>query len=137
MAAQQEVRHGAERVQVSSPIEGLRQGHLRRNVGGRAWDQPGRGLERAGLIGIHGFDQAEVEHLHDVMAKPDATEVDVGWLDVPVHEAADVRFLERFADLLQDGNHAGGRQRTFLPDKRLQVRAFEELHREVQACRRL
>ena len=78
------------------------------------------------------LDQAEVEHLDEVVAQPEPPDVDVRRLDVAVHQAARVRLLQRLAHLAQDVDHAARGHRAVPPHQRLEVHPVEQLHHEVE-----
>ena len=66
--------------------------------------------ERINLVRVEHPRETEVKHLDKILAAPDPPEMDVGRLDVSMHQAACVRLLERIADLAKHMNHARRRQ---------------------------
>ena len=66
------------------------------------------------------------------MPQTDPADVDVGRLDVPVHQAGGVGLLQRLADLPQDVNHPLLRERALPPHQGLEVHPFQQLHHEVE-----
>ena len=78
------------------------------------------------------LDQAEVEHLDEVVVETHPAHVDVGRLDVAMHQPLRVRFGQRMAHLAQQEHGALGGHRTELPDQRLEVATVEQLHHVVE-----
>ena len=58
--------------------------------------------------------------------------MDVGGLDVAVHEPSNVRLLERGAHLTQNVHDSRGRHRTVLANQRVEVQSVEQFHDEVE-----
>ena len=78
------------------------------------------------------LDQAEVEHLDEVVVEPHAADVDVGRLDVPVHEPARMRVGERVAHLPEQEDGPVRRHGSELAHERLQVAPGQQLHHVVE-----
>ena len=106
--------------------------HLRRHVRGSAQCQAGDARQRivpgGGREGLH---QPEVEHLDEVVLPADASEVDIGGLDVPMHEPRVVGFLQRIADLAKDVDHARRGERPIPAHQRVEIDPFQQLHHQV------
>src|SRR6185503_21257382 len=113
-------------IQVGPAVHRLVERHFWRHVGRRAGSETDSGCNRM-LAGraIHGFYQAEVQHFHEIVAQSLHPDVDVGRLDIPVHQAAGVSLFERFARLAEDVNDAGGRQWTEVAHQALQVETLQ------------
>jgi hypothetical protein len=110
---EQLVHDAAERPNVGAPIDRESPRLLRAHVRGRPEHDPfvrpfrrdrDPGLAGAGLPHLR---KPEVEHLHDARA----IDLDVGRLQVPVHDALVVRRLERRCDLSRDPQRLGNGQR--------------------------
>ena len=78
------------------------------------------------------LDQPEVEHLGEVVLEAHPADIDVGRLDVAMHQAARVRIGQRVAHLAQQVEHAVRRQRTEFAHQRLEVAAGEQLHHVIE-----
>ena len=134
---QQLVEDGPERPDVRAPIQHLSLRLLRAHVGGRAQDharfrtQHGTGDDSRILMTVRftqDFGEAEVEHLHLVVGG----ELHVGWLQIPVNDAAVMRGLQGLRDLPSDAERLGNRD----PAARNEVREgrpFNELEDEGDA----
>ena len=100
------VGDAAERVDVGPPVDALlAHGDLRRDVAGRARRDP-LDREMGEFLGLRRLHQAEIEHLHEVVLQRHLARHDVGRLQVAVHEAAGVGFLQRQTHLPQQVDHA-------------------------------
>ena len=69
--------------------------------------------------------EPEVEHLHRAVA----ADLDVGGLQIAMHDAQVVRGLERFGDLPGDRQRLGDRHRSAL-DQRRKIVALDQLHHQ-------
>ena len=69
------------------------------------------------------LDQAEVQHLDEVVLEAEPAQVDVGGLDVAMDQPGVVRLRERVAGLPQEVHHPAGRQRAVAAHQGLEVDA--------------
>ena len=80
------------------------------------------------------LDEAEVEHLHEVVLQAHATDVDVGRLDVAAHEPSGMRIGEGMSRLPQQVDHSVSGHWAELTHQRVQVAAREQLHHVVEGA---
>ena len=113
-AREEPVGHAAHRVHVHPVIGRGAEHDLRRHeAGGAAPAVVGAELHQV-PVGVPGgveLDQAEVEHLDEVVRRAGPADHDVRRLDVAVDQAVRVRVLQRGADLAQDMDDPLRRQR--------------------------
>ena len=83
---------------------------------------------------VFDLDQPEVEHLREIVFEAHPADVDVGRLDVAMHQAARVRVGQGMRHLPQQVNHAAGGQRAELAHQRLEVAAGQQLHHVVEGA---
>ena len=67
------------------------------------------------------------------LARPVAFDQDVAGLDVTVHEAVTMRFVERAGDLRDDGHRVPGVETAPLGQQGAQIGALDAAHRHVEA----
>jgi hypothetical protein len=106
-AGQQVVRDAPDRIEVCAPVYYRAQCSLWCHVTGRSDHQSALRDQRVleGSI-LDRLDQTEVEHFHEVVHESHPSDMDVGRLDIPMHQAAHVRLFERCTHLAKDVNHA-------------------------------
>ena len=121
--------HDAERKEIRALIDRAPERLLRRHVRHRADDHSSNGHLRLrhvhafGAVRLDEFRETEVEHLHE----PALGAHQVGALDIAMHDAAGMRFLERVGHLQTDLDDFTDRQRSLLDARRQQL-AFDVLH---------
>jgi hypothetical protein len=128
-AAEHLVRDAAQRVDVGARIEGVGERLLRREVRGRAHHHAHLGEARA-LLGVGDARDAEVENLGHFAAVAAPADHDVRRLQVAVHDAARVRFLEALGHLEDQVDRAHRTQRSGAREHVVQRGALDELHRQ-------
>ena len=102
LPSEQAVGDTAQRVDVGTPVHvGTTERDFRRHVAWCSQYGPFHGQHRAGLPRGGVLDQAEVEHLHEVIVRTEPADQDVRGLDVAVDQTARVRLAERVTDLPQ------------------------------------
>ena len=79
------------------------------------------------------FDDAEVQHFHEIVVFAVSAQDDVGGLDVAVHQRDRFRLGERMTHLTDQVNHAPRRHRAELVHDPLGVQPIEELHHVVKS----
>ena len=80
------------------------------------------------------FDEAEIEHLDEVVVGAEPAHEDVGGLDVAVDQAAAMRLAERVADLPQQMDRPRGLERTEFPHGPLEADPVEQLHHVIEVA---
>ena len=127
------VQHDAKRPEVGALIDGQALSLFGRHVHNRADDQAvhraGRARDGDGIRGREILDrprEAEIEDLHD----PGRRDLDVGWLQVAMHDPVVVRRLQRLGDLPGDWDRVGRRNGTG-SDPIGERGALDQLHHQV------
>ena len=130
-------QHDAEREQIRAVVDRSTERLLRGHVRHRPDDHPGNrdlrlgDARRLGSLGPDELGEAEVEHLDQATFGPHQVRA----LDVAMHDAARVRFVERVSHLQADLDDLADCERA-LRDTRRQQLAFHVLHDdEVGAAR--
>ncbi len=133
LAGQHFVQDHGQRIDVTARVERFALGLFGRHELGRAEHHALLGEDqRARLhLSLGHLGQAEIEDLRIILPVLTRQENVLG-LEIPVHDAQIVSFLQRAADLNQDRNRALSRDGAVLAHGLIEILALEHLHHDVQ-----